>query len=784
MNSLFKRAHAILSIRGNIRDALGDSGGTSGLAGVSSSSGKGGSGHRGAPRGSGGSSSSSSTSSRPGANSSLLLHSPSSSGRGKDKDIEATAGSAGGGNGRARLGSGSKGKGRPEDSSSADAAVRALVQANAKAAILSDDDEDEDEEAEDNDPSSSSSAAGGKAGSAVTFTLADISEVLLGLDRLPPGLVVARDRVETLYSVRQPSQGKGAAGNNATTVFVFAAAAGSHSGGNDGAVALAAASSASSSSSAMQCLHLSPLDMLKRLYEFSSALAAAADELMDLSAVATTLKAKLANANAAGASSNEATNEAAVVSVSVPPPRFTSSSWLASLSRPLSSARALSDVLSSHGVTIARAEEVEALVAAAEAWKKEVCALAPSSSSSVSEASKPASLRRVETLFLEGERFPFELTPELDILREKRAQAKVWLDKLKRTMSQPKGGKRARSERGSGGAAQSSSHDGGSAEQDRPNLADIRCDHGSDDDVVVVSQMIIWILDLNLSSIFVRVCCCRMMVMAEDDANDNDNDAGVDGSAGVGGQGRGFTSHRELSKVQSVVEIAEEWLSRVREALAQSSAMRAQKQRNRLARHQQMSASSNSNNNEAAASASASSSSDPQATADAVAGEGDAGEGDDGGEGDNDPDAVDPLEDLQDLLKESDEMPVYMEEAALLRTHLLALEWANKAALVLPLHGTTTTTNEEGPQEGQDPSDGAMVVVQQHQPHRLPRLVEVQRLAKEIKRIRSTAITQQQQQAGSKATDDWERGMSLELPEEGNHDQHHHHYRLICQLIH
>lgn len=497
MNSLFKRAHAILSVRDNIRDALGDNG--SSLADDSSSSGKGGSGGRGTSRGSGGSSS------RPTANSSLLLHSPSvlSNGRGKDKaDIEAiAAGSAAGGNGRARLGSGSKGSGksRPEDSSSssssADAAVRALVQANAKAAILSDDEDEDDEVVEDNDPSSSCSATGGKAaGAAVAFTLADISEVLLELDRLPPGLVVARDRVETLYSVRQPSQGKGAAG---TTVFVFAAAAGSHTGGNDGAAAAAIAlapgtmASSSSSSSAMQCLHLSPLDMLKRLYMVSSALAAAADELMDLSAVATTLKSKLANVVsvplAAAVSSNEVTNEAAAAAiasaVSIPPPRFTSSSWLASLSRPLSSARALSNALSSHSVTIARAEEVEALVAAAEAWKKEVCALAPnnssSSSSSVSEASKPASLRRVETLFLEGERFPFELTSELDILREKRAQAKVWLDKLKRTMSQPKGGKRARSERGSGGAAQTSSHDGGST--DRPNLADIRCDCVSPD---------------------------------------------------------------------------------------------------------------------------------------------------------------------------------------------------------------------------------------------------------------------------------------------------------------
>ena len=132
-------------------------------------------------------------------------------------------------------------------------------------------------------------------------------------------------------------------------------------------------------------------------------------------------------------------------------------------------------------------------------------------------------------------------------------------------------------------------------------------------------------------------------------------------------------------------------------------------------------------------------------------------------------------------------MPVYMEEATLLRTHLLALEWANKAAQVLPLHAITTsipapTDSEEVPQDsktmdettttasgvGVADSTSMMVPVQ-----RLPRLVEVQRLAKEIRRIRSTAITQQQQQqqtgaAGSKAADDWERVMSLELTEEGN----------------
>jgi hypothetical protein len=47
---------------------------------------------------------------------------------------------------------------------------------------------------------------------------------------------------------------------------------------------------------------------------------------------------------------------------------------------------------------------------------------------------------------------------------------------------------------------------------------------------------------------------------------------------------------------------------------------------------------------------------------------------------------------LRDLLKQSDEMPVFMEEAVMLRCQLQALEWANKAALVLPLASSLTVT--------------------------------------------------------------------------------------------
>ena len=45
---------------------------------------------------------------------------------------------------------------------------------------------------------------------------------------------------------------------------------------------------------------------------------------------------------------------------------------------------------------------------------------------------------------------------------------------------------------------------------------------------------------------------------------------------------------------------------------------------------------------------------------------------------------ADTLTELRDLLRESNDMPVYMEEAVFLRCQLQALEWANKAASILP----------------------------------------------------------------------------------------------------
>ena len=112
-------------------------------------------------------------------------------------------------------------------------------------------------------------------------------------------------------------------------------------------------------------------------------------------------------------------------------------------------------------------------------------------------------------------------------------------------------------------------------------------------------------------------------------------------------------------------------------------------------------------------------------------------------EGDEDEDeddiAADALSELRDLLKESDEMPVYMEEAVLLKCQLQALEWANKAALVLPstasLYASVADMDNQVEQDqlGDEASADILPSFNSSTKSR-PRLAEVQRLAKEIKK--------------------------------------------------
>lgn len=109
--------------------------------------------------------------------------------------------------------------------------------------------------------------------------------------------------------------------------------------------------------------------------------------------------------------------------------------------------------------------------------------------------------------------------------------------------------------------------------------------------------------------------------------------------------------------------------------------------------------------------------------------------------------STDALNELRELLKESDEMPVYMEEAVLLKCQLQALEWANKAALILPptssidvssaslsFEADTVYLAPSRDAKGAWIGAGAGADAPPGRQRARPRLAEVQRLAKEIKK--------------------------------------------------
>jgi len=212
---------------------------------------------------------------------------------------------------------------------------------------------------------------------------------------------------------------------------------------------------------------------------------------------------------------------------------------------------------------------LENIIETGEAWQREVQAISQQGERSKSqrqrekerdaEGNKPgsASIKRVEALITEGEKSVFNFEKELDILKERRAQARQWLDKLKssfRTKSNHKG-------RGS------------------------RVEVGEDGQPI-------------------KMALSDMRLMVEEGADLLEDES------------KQSATSRDLGKAQSVVDIAEEWLQRVREALATGGTNQ-------------------------------------------------------------------DLSELQELIGESDDMPVYMEEAVVLRAHFSAMEWAKKARKVL-----------------------------------------------------------------------------------------------------
>lgn len=259
----------------------------------------------------------------------------------------------------------------------------------------------------------------------------------------------------------------------------------------------------------------------------------------------------------------------------------------------LSSAQSLCDRVEALPFALPFTNELLRLVDAGSTWLNETRDLLQQAQSSQSKA-KAVSLKRVESLIAEGEKLPFEFEDDLERLREKRTQAKSWLERLKKSFqAQGKGRNSVR--------------------------------RGQEEEVPKVERM----------------CLADMRQLVEEgevlfeDAGNGDVNGAVPSIIGA------RTQARELSKAQTVVDMAEEWLNRVRELVIDS-------------------------------------------TEDEYEDEGsDHGKDDEGDAEKTDSEDLQSM--LSELLEEADSMPVHMDEATVLRNHVQALAWAERARKILPL---------------------------------------------------------------------------------------------------
>jgi len=304
-------------------------------------------------------------------------------------------------------------------------------------------------------------------------------------------------------------------------------------------------------------------------------------------------------------------------------------------------------------------DALQALVSRAEAWRKEVVAMSGGalvnetdaaaengkanqnsraggsrrSEAAAAASNKPIPLKKVESLIAEGERFPFEFKDELEVLRDKKDLAKLWLEKLKRSFVPTKvnSGRSKKGTEEGGGAA---------AKAEKLSLSDMK---------MMVSEG---------ESLYQQPL--------EDDA-ELAAFGGIAGGAAVPSLlGRPAASartvNRELDRAQAVVEVAEDWISRVRDLLAGGSV--ADEER----------------------SDSSSPHLDSSSNADGE------GEGDEE-EGEEDPERT--IQTLRAMLHEAESMPVTLDECGMLRCHLQALEWAAKVRPILAIAEAPPPAEEE-----------------------------------------------------------------------------------------
>jgi hypothetical protein len=329
-----------------------------------------------------------------------------------------------------------------------------------------------------------------------------------------------------------------------------------------------------------------------------------------------------------------------------------------------------------------------------------------SSSSSSSSQKKPIPLKKVEALIVEGERLPFEFRVELEILKDKKNFAKLWLEKLKKSFVPTKVGNRNRKV---------------------VFTDDFQSQPLAVDNAVAIAEKV------SLSDMKLLVSEGEMLFQPIGGEFNND-DGNVEAFAGATGR----SVNRDLDRAVAVVESAEDWIYRARELLLGEGFSAEHDDNNDLVDVDYDSVQDDKKDYT------------NMFIADDDNGGGADGEEEEGGGDVEDPDYV--IQVLRAMLDEADHMPVTMDEVGALRCNLQALEWAAKVKPYLLLNNLSIdssnsnnnhTNNSNNNNEGSGEDEGGNNVIEKASRSKKasnrkvlkpvkPRLVEMQQFAKEI----------------------------------------------------
>jgi hypothetical protein len=324
---------------------------------------------------------------------------------------------------------------------------------------------------------------------------------------------------------------------------------------------------------------------------------------------------------------------------------------------------------------------------------------------SSSSSQKPIPLKKVEALIVEGERLPFEFRVELEILKDKKNFAKLWLEKLKKSFVPTKVGNR--------------------------NRKVVFTDDFQSQPLAIDNNTAVTAEKVSLSDMKLLVSEGEMLFQPIGGELMND-DGNAEAFAGAAGR----CVNRDLDRAVAVVESAEDWIYRARELLLGEGFSAEHDDNNDLVDVDYDSVQD-----------------DKKDYTNMFIADDDGGGGVDGEEEEEegrdveDPDYV--IQVLRAMLDEADHMPVTMDEVGALRCNLQALEWAAKVKPYLLLNSlsidssnSNNSNNNEGSGDDEGGGGGNNVIEKASRSKKAsnrkvlkpvkPRLVEMQQFAKEI----------------------------------------------------